>query len=333
MDLENLTGTEKAAVLVLSLPQDDVRELLAQLADAEVERILEAVARFDRIPAAVQERVLDEFRQSLGGHEADLAGGRERAVGLARHALAPDRAPLVAERLARGERRIDATLREYEAAFVAQTLADEHPQTLALILAQLPVERGAEVIGALPEGLRTECIGRLAKLGSVSIEVIEALEQGVAELFESRSDAPTRVGGAQVAAKLLNRTSRDTAASILEHMNGAYPELAGEIRKRMLTFSDLVVLDKRAFQTFLREVPTEDLIVALKLASDEMKAKVFSNVSERAAEQMKEDGELLGPMKVSEVEAVQQRIIEIARRLESEGKIRLELGGGDGDLV
>jgi len=329
VDFDQLTGPEKAAILVLSLPEDRAREFFARMEDDEVEKILAAIARFEEIPPKIQEQVLEEFREAVGERNYGVAGGRDRALALLERSLSEDRAREIMVKLGRDEKRIDWTLRGFEPAFVAAVLRSEHPQTIALILSQIPAEHGAEVIHHLPEDLRPEVLLRLADLGTVTTEIVGELEEGVAELFGRRPGSPTRVGGHDVAAKLLNRVPKTDGQAILEGLESRNPELAGEIRKRMLTFNDLVNIDRKGFQALLREISTEDLVVALKLASEEMKEKVFSNVSSRAADQLREEGELLGPMRVADVEKVQQQIVDVARRLEEEGRLSINLGGGD----
>lgn len=333
MDYERLSGTEKTAVLLLSLPAETARDYLSRLGDEEVERILSAVTRVEEVPLPVQERVLAEFQEALGRREQSIAGGREQALELAQSALDPARAQRILGRIGPEERGIEQTLRPFAACFVGETLAEEHPQVIALVLAQLPVERGAAVIAALPEDVRPEVVRRLADLDSVPAELVAELEQGVALLFGEPPGGALRVGGSDAAAKLLNRARRSEAQEILDRLEARAPEIAGEIRKRMLTFDDLAQLDKRGFQALLREVPVEDLVIALKTASEQMREKIFSNVSSRAAEQLREEGELVGAMKLSEVERVQQGIVEVARRLEADGKLTIEVGGGDDVLV
>jgi flagellar motor switch protein FliG len=333
LDYERLTGPEKTAVLLLSLPQETACEYLARLADDEVERILGAVSRVEAVPSSVQERILAEFQQALGQSEPVLQGGRAQAAELAQSALGPARAQRILERLAPAGRGVEQTLRPFAPEFVGQTLADEHPQVIALVLSQLPVERGAPIIAALAEDVRPEVVTRLASLESVAADVMADIEQAVAALFGEPPAGGVRVGGTDAAAKLLNQARRQDAQAILESVDARSPEVAGEIRKRMLTFDDLAQLDKRGFQALLREVPVEDLVVALKTASEAMRERIFSNVSSRAADQIREEAELLGAMKLSEVERVQQGIVETARRLESEGKLTIGIGGADDVMV
>lgn len=333
MQFESLTGPEKSAVLMLSLPEETVQAFLSQLSDAEVERVMAAVSRLGEVPASVQDHVLREFRQALGTSENRVLGGRTRAMALIQGSLDPGRSQKILEKLGRDEKRVDWTLRAFEPPYIAEVLSGEHPQTIALVLSQLPADRGAAVIAGLPEDIRPDVVIRLAELENVSNEIITLLEEGVAELFGRSMGAPTKVGGHDAAARLLNKVPKTDGNNILEGVDGRDPGIATELRKRMLTFNDLAGVDNRGFQTLLREVSTEDLVIALKTASEEMREKVFANVSSRAAEQIKEEAELLPPMKLSEVEQIQVQIVEVARRLEEDGKLSIEAGGGDDLLV
>ncbi len=333
MQFEALSGPEKSAVLMLSLPEETVEAFLAQLSDAEVERVMAAVSRMEEVPANVQETVLREFHQALGSSENRVLGGRSRAMALIHASLEEGRSKKILEKLGRDEKRIDWTLRAFEPPYIAEVLSGEHPQTIAFVLSQLPADRGGAVIAALPEDMRPDVVIRLAELEAVSNEVITLIEEGVAELFGRPMGAPTKVGGHDAAARLLNQVPKSDGSAILESVDGRDPNIASELRKRMLTFNDLATVDNRGFQSLLREVSTEDLVIALKTSSEEMKEKVFSNVSSRAAEQIKEEAELLPPMKLSEVEQVQMQIVDAARRLEEEGKLNIDAGGGEDVLV
>jgi flagellar motor switch protein FliG len=334
MDYESLTGPEKVAIVVLSLPDDQVRAFLGQLEDDEVEKSMAAVSRMEQVPALVQQLVLQEFQETLGREEEDsIRGGRDEALSLVEAALSPDRAGRILENLGRDEKRIDWTLRAYQPFFIADRISGEHPQTIALILSQIPAERGAAVLEALEPEHRSEVVLRLASLEPVATDVISDLELGVAELFERKLASTTRAGGAAAAASVLNRVSREDGASILDEVDEKDAETALSIRKRMLTFDDLVNIDRRGFQSFLREIATEDLAVALKTAGEEMKEKVFSNLSSRASDQIKEEIELLGPMRIADVEKIQEQIVETARQLESDGRLSIEIGGGNEVLV
>jgi len=333
VEYETLTGAEKAAIVILSLPPETVSEFLPQLGDDDVHKALAAVSRIDEIPPSIQNRVLEEFQKTLGKRDYAIAGGRKRALELLSKSVDDARATEILEKLGRDEIKIDWTLRVFQPVFVAETIADEHPQTIALMISQLPADRGAQVIHALPEENRAEVVLRLASLESVTTDVILDIEKGVAELFDRAPVASTRVGGTVVAAQVLNRVSKTDGTAILEGVDTRDPEIAGAIRKRMLTFNDLESIDRRGFQLLLREVSTDDLALALKTSSPEMLEKVYSNMSSRAVEQIKEEIELLGPVRLTEVERVQEEIVEIARRLEESGDLSIDVGGSDEVLV
>lgn len=333
IQFEMLTGAEKAAILMLAMGEDRVAELLAKMEDHEVERILASVSRFDEIAATILDRVLQDFIDAIGHHELNIHGGRERALNLISQTLEGERAKRLKEKLGRDEKRIDWTLRGYTAEFIAEELKDEHAQTIAVILAQLSSERGASIIKELPDGVQSDVLLRIAGLDVVNSNVVYMLEEELAVMFYRDLGAPTPLGGTDAAAKILNGVPKSEGQTILEGVDSRDPDTAGEIRKRMLTFNDLSTIDKRGFQSLLREVPTEDLVIALKTASDEMKEQVFANVSSRAADQIREESELLPPMKLSEIESIQMGIVDIARRLEEEGTLTIDAGGGGDDVL
>ena len=334
MDAESLSGAEKVAIVMLSLPAEHVRALLGQLEDDEVEKALAAISRMDAIPGGVRRQVLREFQEAAGKtNEEELQGGRKQALALLAHVGDEKRANKLLENLGRDELRIDWTLRSFDESYIAERIAEEHPQAIALILSQLSAARGAKVIESLPSALQPDVILRLATLESVSNTVMADLETGVAELFDRQPVPTTRVGGHKAAAQMLNRVAKEAGSTILEEVGVRDADAAVKIRKRMLSFDDLVGVDARGFQALLREVNTQTLAVAMKAASDEMKAKVKENLSTRAAEQIQEEMELLGPMRLSEVEKSQEEIVEIARKLEAEGRLKLDSGGGDDVLV
>lgn len=333
LQYELLTGVEKAAILMMALTPNRVQDLMKRLEDAEVERILASVARFDTVPSTTLDKVLQEFQEAIGKHEISIQGGREQAMALIAGAIEDDRANRLMEKLGRDEKRIDWTLRDYTPEFIADQLSSEHPQTIALILAQLPAERGATIVAHLTDDVRPEVMLRVANLETVSSIVIYELEDEIATMFSRSVGAPTPLGGTEVAAKLLNGVPKADGQLILDKMDTRDPEIAADIRKQMLTFNDLESIDKRGFQALLREIPTEDLVIALKTASEEMKQMVFSNVSSRAADQIKEESELLPPMRLSEIEQVQRQVVDVARRLEEEGVLTIDTGGGGEDVL
>ena len=333
MGPESLSGAEKAAVVLLSIPGADARSLLARMGDDEVERVMAAVSRIEAVTPELREQVMEELRAAIRADAGQVEGGRDRALALIDEALDDTRKERIRARLGQEVRRIDWTLQGFEPAFIADALESEHPQTLALILSQLPAESGAGILSALAPELQAEIVLRLADLDEVSFDVIGELERAVAASFGMRSGAASQVPGRDAAAQIINQVGKEGGDSILSALGGRDVDLATAIRKRMLTFNDLVSIDDREFQLLLREVATEDLVVALKTATAEMSEKVFKNVSSRAADQIREDLEMLGPMKLSEVEAVQERVVELAQRLAEEGTLNLPIGGSQDVLV
>lgn len=333
LQYELLNGVEKAAILMMALNPARVQDLMARLEDEEVERILASVSRFEVVPSSTLDKVLLEFQEAIGKHEISMQGGREQAMAMISGSIDDERASRLIKKLGRDEKRIDWTLREYTPQFIAEQLSLEHPQSIAVILAQLPLERGALIVAHLADDIRPEVMLRVANLETVSSDVIHELEDEIATMFHREVGSPTPLGGTEVAAKLLNGVPKADGQLILDKMDTRDPEIAADIRKQMLTFNDLESIDKRGFQSLLREIPTEDLVIALKTASDEMKEKVFSNVSSRAAGQIKEESELLPPMRLSEIEQIQRQIVDVARRLEEEGVLSIDTGSGSDDVL
>lgn len=333
MEFETLSGADKVGIVILSLSKDRVKDYLAQLSDDDVEKALSAVSRMEKIPSRIQKLVMSEFQECLGQQDTSLAGGRETALAIVENGLDDERAKSILEKLGQDEQRIDWTLRSYHPTFIAERIQKEHPQTIALVLSQIPADRGALVINALSEESQPEVVLRLASLQPVATDLMADLETGIAEIFQRRQVSTTRAGGTKAAANMLNRVPKEEGSSILDGVDLRDSDVAVDIRKRMLTFEDLINIDKRGFQSFLREVSTEDLAVGLKTASEEMQEKIFSNLSSRAVEQIKEEVDLLGPMKLADVEKVQEEIVSVARRLESEGRLSIEMGSSDDVLV
>ena len=333
MNAEQLTGAEKAAIFVMSLSHQRASNVLGKLADSEIELILRAVIEIGLVPDEVQEEVLKEFCSAVNFEDQPVEGGATRAFDLIDHSLDPDRAERMRERVTRETSDLAGAFRGLEPGFVAEALQAEHPQTIAVILSQLPVEFGGAVIGVLPEEMRADIVLRVAELEEISSDTISEIYNSVSSLFESRVELAREVEGRSAAAKMINQVDRDCGESILSVVDGRDAELAGQIRKRMLTVNDLVPIQDREFQLLLREVSTEDLVISLKTADPELKDKVFRNLSSRAADQLREDLDMLGPMKLSDVEAAQERIVTVARNLGDEGTINLPIGGAQDDLV
>lgn len=326
-DPTTLTGAEKAAVLVLSLPDADARALLERMQEDEIEQVLAAVARLDSVPAELQAQVLEEFRQRLSQPNAPV-GGTERALGLIDSLLPAERAERLRTLHERGKAPIPWVLLAHAPAFVADTIAGEDPQTIALIVSQLPAARGAALLAALPDALRPEVVRRVATLAPVASDTIADVAAGLDELFAERLRAATQARGLEAAAEMLAVLRRPESDALLESLAQRDQAVAEEIRRQMFTFDHLARLDDHAFKKLLQNVPIEDLVIALKTGSSDVRAKVFGNLSNRARQSLIEEEEMMGPRRVSEIEAKQREIVDLARRLADQGEISL---GNDGD--
>ena len=213
---------------------------------------------------------------------------------------------------------------------VAGLLEQEHPQTVALVLSTQHIEHAAEILTHLPEKMRADVVYRISKIEKVSPEVITRIEDALhREIGLVSGKAHKKVGGVEAVVGILNHMKNNLESEILDEMEQTDPEMAEEIRKKMFTFEHLITLDGRSLQMILREVNNDSLTLALKTASEQMKEKIFANMSNRAAEMIKDDLEAMGPVRLSEVEMMQQAIVKIAMKLEEEGKLVLGTGGGD----
>jgi flagellar motor switch protein FliG len=212
-------------------------------------------------------------------------------------------------------------------------MQDEHPQTIALILAHLPSSKGSEILAGLPPAKQIEVVTRVANMEQTNPEVIREVEQGLAQrLAGIVSQRFQKVGGVEAVAQMLNLTDRSTERGILEALGTEDPELVEQIRRLMFVFEDILLVNDKGIQAVLKEIDHDELALALKTASPEMKEKIFSNMSERAAQLIQEEMEYMGPVRLSDVEAAQQRIVDVVRRLEDAGEIVLQ-GRGDSEII
>jgi flagellar motor switch protein FliG len=213
-------------------------------------------------------------------------------------------------------------------------IKDEHPQTIAVIMAHMPANKGSEILSGLPPKVQMEVVRRICKMEQTNQEAIKAVEEGL----ESRVSAFVSVeqeetGGIESVADMLNLCDRATEKGILENLEEEDPDLVVQIRKLMFVFEDVLSVDDRGIQQVLKEVDNEELSVALKAASEELKQKIFKNMSERAAEMVNDEMEFMGPVRVADVEAAQQRIVDVVRRLEESGEIVIQGRGGEADVI
>jgi flagellar motor switch protein FliG len=334
---EKLTGPEKAAVLLISLGDELASDVLKNLDDKDIQLIGNYMTRAASVSSDSIDSVSEEFyREASSGEGGLVAGGRDYVKKVLEKALEPWKVQELMERMAfTGEEEsgggLDA-IRILDAKTIANFMRNEHPQTCAIILAHLDPSHAAAVLKELPEKFQSEVALRMAVLERIPPGVIKELDEALAAEFRSAGAVEvSKIGGVGSVAEILNQMDHATEARIISEIEGGNPELAEEIRKLMFVFEDLIKVDDRGMQTILKDVSSQDLLIAIKTASEPLKAKIFANMSERAATMMKEDLEAMGPQRLSEVEKAQQNILKIAKKLEEEGKV--VIGGAGEELV
>lgn len=337
MAIETLTGLNKAAVLLICLGEEATARIFEELSDDEVRQVTRTMANIEHIPTHVKQKVFDNFRESAGKHAGIFIKGTE-FVKKAFAATGKDskvRAQNLMEQFISGtETRSLETIALMQPRMVANLLEKEHPQTIALVLSTQHVEHASEILSNIPEEIRSDVIYRIAKIERVSPEVISRIEDALnREIGLVAGKEQKQIGGIDKVVEIFDYLSKNISSEILETIEETDPDMAEEIRKKMFTFENLIALDGRSLQMVLREINNDSLTMALKTASEEMKEKIFANMSSRAADMIRDDLDAMGPVRLSEVELMQQTIVKIAMKLEEEGKLILGSGGGGDELV
>ena len=335
MQYSKLSGVEKAAILLLCLGEEASSAIFADLDDLEVRMISRCMMTIDHVPSDIARDVLNECKQVQNKSIGLFVNGND----FMRRAIASsgddERAESLLEQMASGtEGRPLETISMMQPRMVASLLESEHPQTIALILSTQKSEHASKVVSFLPEELQADVMYRVAKIDRVSPEVIAQIEDALQrEIGVVVSKEQKQVGGIDKVVEILGRLDKGGDRAILAALEVTDPEMAETIRRKMFTFDDLVKLDNRSLQMVLREINNDTLTLALKSASEDVKEKIFSNISQRAAEMIEEDLEAMGPVRVSEVEAMQQTILQVALKLEEEGQLVIPGRGGEDALV
>lgn len=336
LQYETLRGFEKAAILINYLGPNALRILLKSLDDGDIRKLLNVMPKYRVVPVNVTKKVLEEFYELINETEdyifSESASSKDSIV----NALGEERARNILGGLnvVSGGGRTLESLEMVDAKSLSTFLVNEHPQTVAVILAHLEPEKKGEVLKRLPDALQAEVVLRMANLDHVAPELIAEIDLVLKkELASMSSVEQTALGGVQPVAEMLNVMDKNTETSIMSRIEEKDPLLAEEIRKLMFVFDDIVKIDDRGIQTLLKEISNDRLLLALKTANEDIKAKIFKNISQRAAEMLREDLSNMGPARLSDVEAAQQEIVNAARRLEAEGKILIARGGSEDALV
>ncbi len=333
--VEDLSGVRKAAVLLVALRQDTAARIMRGLERERVEELSREIAAIEAIAPDVREHVIREFYNLLMARQYVDAGGMSWARTLLQKTLPADDARRV---IAIIEHQVHETpfsfLQKTEKENLVTFLQEEHPQTIALVLSHVPSGMATDILSALPTERQIEVVSRIANMDQTSPDVIKEVERGLEKRLAGLvSERFERVGGIAAVAEILNMAGRSTEKAILEGLERENPQLVEEIRRLMFVFEDIVRVNDKGIQAVLKEVDNEELALALKTASDELKSKVFKNMSERAAQLIKEEMEFMGPVRISDVEAAQQRIVDIVRRLEDAGEVIIAGRGGEKELI
>ena len=327
-------GLEDAAILLMSLGEEEAAEVLKHLAPKEVQKLGETIARLKSIPRDRVDKVLDKFAEVSGADRHLVTDTDEGFRSVLRKALGDDKANLLIDRILQGS---DTTgiesLKWMDASSVAELLRNEHPQIVAAILVHLDADQAADVLKQLSERHRNEVMVRIATLDGIQPAALKDLNEVMSKVLAGGDRMKkSTLGGVKAAAEILNMLGTAVETSVLDFVREADNDLAQKIQDNMFVFDDLIKVDDKGFQALLKEVQTDSLVLALKAASPDLREKVFKNMSSRAAETLREDLESRGPCKLSEVEAEQKEMLKIVRRLVDEGQIVLA-GGGDEQLV
>jgi flagellar motor switch protein FliG len=331
----DLGGPQKAAILLLSMGEEFTADIFRQLDDNEIKQLGRAMTKISNVTPDTVQAVMREFVDRLGSPGDLRVRGDNFLKNTIAKSIANDRAEGLLEEISS-----DAgpepfsSLKSVDAKLLGNFIKNEHPQTIALILAHLDPDRAAEILGDFPDALQMDVVMRVADLDRVPREMIEEIERVLNEEITALGSLGTqKLGGAQTVAEILNQVDQATENTILSKIEEDRMELANDIRKLMFVFEDLINVDDRGIRAILKDVNNEELTVALKTASEDLKEKVFGNISERAADMIKEDLEVMGPVKLADVEKAQQSILRTAKKLESEGKVVIGKGGGEDVFV
>ena len=328
-----MSGQDKAAMLLSLLGVQTTQLIFKHLKDNDVKRMINTMANMRKAPIWLSKRVLEEF-YSLLNEDAALLFSENKGRDFIVNALGEERAKqLLGQIVDIDHGNTLESLELVDTRTLSNFLINEHPQTIALIVAHLPPEKKVDVLRRLPEGLQAEVVLRVANLDYVSPELIAQLDDVLkTELSTLGSIDTNQLGGVEPIAEMLNLMDKTTEKNIMSRVEEKDPELADEIRKLMFVFEDLVYVDDRGIQNLLREVDNGKLVIALKTAPEEVKAKIFKNMSNRASTLIKEELESLGPTKLSDVEKAQAEIVQKCKDLESQGKVFISRGG-EGDAL
>lgn len=332
---KKLTGKQKAAVLLISLGPDYSASIYKHLSEEEIERLTLEISGVKKVDTEIKEEVFEEFHNIALAQDYISQGGIGYAKTVLEKALGPEQAQNIINRLTSSlQVRPFDFARRADAGQILNFIQNEHPQTISLILSYLDPQQAGQILSELPQEVQADIAKRIAIMDSTSPEIINEVEAILERKLSSTvTQDYTQTGGVEAVVEVLNGVDRATEKTILDALEIQDPELAEEIKKRMFVFEDIVTLDNRSIQRVIRDCENEDLLLSLKVSSDEVKEVVFRNMSQRMVETFKEEMEYMGPVRLRDVEEAQSRIVATIRRLEETGEIIIARGGGDDIIV
>lgn len=333
--MQKLTGKQKAAILLIALGPDVSAEIYKHLSDDEVEQLSLEISSVPKVDTELKEEIIEQFYQIAIAQDYISQGGVGYAKTVLEKAFGKQEAANIINRLTSSlQVRPFEFARKADPQQLLNFIQSEHPQTIALVLSYLDPEQAGQILSSLEEEVQADIASRIATMDSTSPDIITEVEQVLERnIASSLTQDYTETGGIQAVVEVLNEVDRSTERTILDTLEIQEPELAEEIKKRMFTFDDIVILDNRAIQRVIREVDNDDLKLALRAASDEVKDVIFQNMSERMKETIQEEMEYMGPVRLRDVEEAQTRIVGTIRRLDEIGEIVIARGGGDDIIV
>jgi len=333
-DLDKLDGVVKAAIILLSLDHDVAGDLLKHLPTDMVEEVTRALASLGDVPSELTEKVIEEFYTLRMATAHGRQGGLQYAKTLLKDSLEGGIADRVISNIQTQVQHTPfAFLQKAESDNLLTFIQDEHPQTIALIISHLTHHKASEILAGLPDEKQVEVVRRVANMEQTNPEIVKEVEAGLTTRLSNMLGASVeKVGGVSSIAEVLNLVDRSTEKAILDGIESNDPDLVEQIRRLMFVFEDVLKVNDKGIQAVLKEVDNEELCLALKTASDTLKEKIFANMSARASELIQEDMEYMGPVRLSDVEQAQQRIVDVVRRLEEAGEIIIS-GRGERDII
>ncbi len=334
LDIGNLSGPQKAAVFLLKMGEEYTAQVFQKMTEHEIKMVAGEMAEIEQIPGDVLNAVMEEFVTTYENEDQLVMQGDTFLKNVMTKSLANEKARAILEDIElRKREKPFVWSRDIDTARLTTYLEVEHPQTVAMILAHLPAEVASEIISGIPEEKKGDIAIRIAGLGQVPDEIVRQVDQTLREELGSQGASGVEVGGLDTLVQILNNVDRNTEDAIMETIEDEHADMANNIREMMFIFEDLGRVDDRGIREILKKVESSQLVLAMKTASEEMKQKILNNLSSRAAEMLMEDLEVMGPVRLVEVEEAQQAIVRAAKELEAEGTIVLGGKGKEDVLV